>query len=114
MSDCLFCRIAAGELKSDIVYQDADFIAFRDIHPQAPHHILIIPRRHIATIHDLEPADAALVGRMVLNANRIADELGISERGYRLVFNCRAEAGQAVYHIHLHLLGGRRMNWPPG
>jgi len=114
MSDCLFCRIATGELKSDIVYQDADFIAFRDIHPQAPHHILIIPRRHIATIHDLEPADAALVGRMVLTANRLADELGISERGYRLVFNCRAEAGQAVYHIHLHLLGGRQMNWPPG
>ena len=114
MDQCIFCRIASGELKSDLVYQDEMVVAFRDINPQAPHHILIIPRRHIETVHDLTESDAGLIGRLVLTANRIADQLGIADRGYRLLFACREEGGQSVYHIHLHLLGGRQMKWPPG
>jgi len=114
MSDCIFCRIASGEIKSEIVYQDDDLVAFKDINPQAPHHIQIIPRRHIETVHDLAKRDASLIGEMVLTANRLADELGLAEPGYRLVFNCRKQGGQEVYHIHLHLLGGRQMKWPPG
>ncbi len=114
MSDCIFCRIAAGEIPADIIYEDEDIVAFRDINPQAPQHIQIIPKRHIETILDLTDDDITLTGRMVLVANKIAREAGIAERGYRLVFNCRRDAGQEVFHIHLHLLGGRRMNWPPG
>jgi histidine triad (HIT) family protein len=112
--DCIFCRIAAGQIPAQIVYRDDDLAAFKDINPQAPYHIQIIPLRHIETIHDLNEEDGLLLGKMVLTANRLADELGIADRGYRLVFNCRRDGGQEVLHIHLHLLGGRRMTWPPG
>ena len=114
MTDCLFCRIVSGEIPASIVYQDERVVAFRDINPQAPVHVLLIPRRHIGTLNDLSPADDGIVGEMVRRAAAIAGELGVSERGYRTVFNCNADAGQTVFHIHLHLLGGRKMAWPPG
>lgn len=114
MNDCIFCRIAAGEIKGDVVYQDDEVMAFRDLNPQAPVHILIIPRRHIATTNDLTPADAELMGRLLLAARQVAQQEAIAARGYRTVLNCNAEAGQSVFHIHLHLLGGRPMGWPPG
>lgn len=114
MTGCLFCRIIAGEIPASIVYQDDRLVAFRDINPQAPGHVLIIPRRHIATLNDLSGEDDALVGEMVRRAAAIARELGYSDRGYRTVFNCNAEAGQTVFHIHLHVLGGRKLGWPPG
>lgn len=114
MTDCLFCRMVAGEIKPDVVYEDADVLAFRDINPQAPTHVLIIPKRHVATLNDLEPEHAELVGKLFLAARHIAQQEGIAERGYRTVFNCNQDAGQAVFHIHLHLLGGRPLDWPPG
>lgn len=114
MKDCIFCRIASGEQPARIIYEDDDAVAFEDIAPQAPVHVLVIPRRHIPTALDLQPGDNALVGRLFQIAGRIARERGIDKRGYRLVMNCNSEAGQAVYHVHLHLLGGRRMTWPPG
>ena len=114
MSDCLFCRLTAGEIPASIVYQDARLIAFKDITPQAPTHILVIPRRHIASLNDLGPEDDALVGEMTRRAAAIAKEEGLAERGYRVVFNCNADAGQTVFHIHMHLLGGRKLGWPPG
>lgn len=114
MTDCLFCRVAAGELNAEVVYQDEAVVAFRDINPQAPTHVLVVPRRHIATINDLQPDDAALVGRLYLAAQQVAAQDGIADRGYRTVMNCNREAGQSVYHIHLHVLGGRGMHWPPG
>ena len=114
MPDCLFCKIAAGEIPSEFVYEDDELVAFHDINPQAPNHVLIIPRRHIETVLDLTDDDAGLIGRMILAAGKIARELGLSQRGYRLLFNCKQDGGQEVYHIHLHLLGGRRMTWPPG
>jgi len=110
----LFEKIAAGEIPADIVYSDDEIVAFRDINPQAPQHVLIIPRQPIPTILDLELGDAELVGRMVLVANKIARDVGVDAKGYRLVFNCKEDGGQEVYHIHLHLLGGRKMSWPPG
>ena len=112
--DCLFCKIAQLEIPSEILYEDADIVAFRDIHPAAPQHILIIPRLHIATLNDLEAEHAALVGRLVLTAQHLAKSLGMADAGYRVVMNCNGDAGQAVFHIHLHLLGGRALNWPPG
>ena len=112
--DCIFCKIVAGQIPADVVFQDEDFIAFRDINPQAPHHILIIPKNPIPTINDLEDENAELTGKMVLTAKNIAKELGFADDGYRLVFNCNKHGGQEVYHIHLHLLGGRQMMWPPG
>ncbi len=112
--DCLFCKIVAGEIPATPVYQDDEVFAFRDIHPQAPTHILIIPKRHIASVNDLDAADAALVGKLFLTGKRLAAELGIAESGYRLVMNTNADAGQTVFHIHLHLLGGRTLGWPPG
>ena len=114
MSDCLFCRIISGEIKGSIVHQDNDLVAIRDINPQAPLHVLIMPRQHIATINDLTPANDALVGSMFRAAAALATQHGYAERGYRTVFNCNPEAGQSVFHIHLHLLGGRPMAWPPG
>jgi histidine triad (HIT) family protein len=114
VTDCLFCRIAAGDIPASIVYQDERLIAFRDINPQAPVHVLLIPRRHIATLNDLAAADDELVGEMARRAAALARELGVSERGYRTVVNCNADAGQTVFHIHMHLLGGRKMAWPPG
>jgi histidine triad (HIT) family protein len=112
--NCLFCKIAAGEIPAAVVYQDDELVAFKDIHPQAPLHVLIIPKRHIATINDVAPDDAALVGSMVRRAAALAAEHGYAERGYRTVFNCNGEAGQTVFHIHLHLLAGRGLGWPPG
>jgi histidine triad (HIT) family protein len=114
MSETLFSKIAAGEIPADIVYQDEDVVAFRDIGPQAPTHVLVIPRKPIRTINDLEVDDAVLVGKMFLAAKQIAEQEGISEAGYRTVINCNAAAGQTVFHLHLHLLGGRPMQWPPG
>ena len=114
MSDCLFCRVISGEIKGSIVYQDDDLVAIKDINPQAPLHVLITPRQHIATINDLRPANDALVGSMFRAAAALAKEHGYAERGYRTVFNCNNEAGQSVFHIHLHLLAGRPMAWPPG
>jgi histidine triad (HIT) family protein len=114
MADCLFCKIIAGDITGTIVHQDDDFIAIEDINPQAPLHVLIMPRRHIATINDLAPADDALVGSMFRLAAQLAKQHGYDQRGYRTVFNCHAEAGQSVFHIHLHVLGGRAMAWPPG
>ena len=114
MSDCLFCRILAGETKGSIIHEDADLVAIADINPQAPLHVLIIPRRHIATLNDLAPSDDALVGSMFRAAASLAREHGYAERGYRTVFNCNREAGQSVFHIHLHLLAGRPLGWPPG
>ena len=114
MNDCLFCKIRDGEIPGDKVYEDDDILAFRDVNPQAPTHILIIPVKHIPTINDLEEEDVTVLGRMMLVAKKIAAEEGIDQDGFRLVFNCNRGAGQAVYHIHLHVLGGRSMNWPPG
>ena|ERR1043166_1836024 len=114
MTDCLFCKIAAGEIPATLVYQDDQLVAFKDLNPQAPLHALIIPRRHIATLNDLAPADDALVGSMFRCAAALAKEHGYSDRGYRTVFNCNREAGQSVFHIHLHLLAGRGLSWPPG
>ena len=114
MTDCIFCKIASGELGTDLIYEDDDLVGFRDLNPQAPTHILVIPRRHIATLNDLDEADAMLVGRMHLAARTLAEREGIAERGYRTLINCNAEAGQTVFHLHLHLLGGRPLGWPPG
>lgn len=114
MSDCLFCRIVAGEIPGAIVYRDDRVVAIRDINPQAPMHLLVLPVRHIATLNDLTDGDDGLVGEMVRRAAQLAAEHGYAERGYRTVFNCNADAGQTVFHIHLHVLGGRRLGWPPG
>lgn len=114
MSEDLFEKIIAREIPADIVYEDDDILAFRDIDPKAPIHVLIIPKRRIRTLNDLHDDDAALVGRMVLAAKKIAANEGIDGDGYRLNFNCNGHGGQSVWHIHLHLLGGRQMSWPPG
>lgn len=114
MDDCIFCKIAAGDIPAELVYEDDLVVAFRDLSPQAPTHILVIPRRHISTLNDLEAGDEAIVGRMVAVAARIAKDEGLDEAGYRTVMNCNEAGGQTVFHIHLHLLGGRMMNWPPG
>ncbi len=112
--DCLFCKIAQGEIPATVVFEDNDVMAFRDIKPQAPTHLLIIPKRHIATINDTADTDAQLLGTMILRAKKLAEGEGLSDIGYRLVFNINSGGGQEVYHIHLHLLGGRQMTWPPG
>lgn len=114
MADCLFCKIAAGEIQGQIVHQDDAVVAFKDINPQAPLHVLIVPRRHIATLNDLTPEDDALVGSLFRTAAALARQHGYDTRGYRTVFNCNREAGQTVFHIHLHLLAGRGLAWPPG
>ncbi len=114
MSNDLFLKIIRREIPADIVFENDDVLAFRDIDPQAPVHILVIPKRQIATTNDLEAQDAELVGRLFLAAREIAEAEGISEDGYRLVMNCNRHGGQSVYHIHLHVLGGRQMTWPPG
>ena len=114
MSGCLFCRIVAGEIPATIVYQDDRVVAFKDINPQAPGHVLVIPRRHIPSLNDLTAEDDALVGEMIRRGAALAGDMGFTERGYRTVFNTNADAGQTVFHIHLHVLGGRRLAWPPG
>ena len=114
MADCLFCKMVSGEILPDVVFEDDDVLAFRDVNPQAPLHVLVIPKNHIPTVNDLTPEHAGLVGKMYLAARQIAADAGVAEPGYRMVMNCNPEAGQSVYHIHLHVLGGRPMNWPPG
>ena len=114
MSDCLFCKIAAEEIPSKKVYADDDVFAFHDISPQAPTHVLVIPRQHLATLDDTDDSNTALLGKMTRVAVKIAGDRGLKGDGYRLVMNCGEKAGQSVFHIHLHLLGGRAMNWPPG
>jgi histidine triad (HIT) family protein len=114
VTDCLFCRIVAGQIPATIVHQNDHVVAFKDITPHAPTHVLVVPRRHIASLNELGQGDDALVGEMVRAAATIAKEEGHADRGYRTVFNCNADAGQTVFHIHLHLLGGRTMAWPPG
>ena len=114
MTDCLFCKMVNGTIKPKIVYENDAVMAFEDINPQAPVHVLVIPKKHIATMNDLEPEHDVLVGEMYLTAKRVAEKLGITESGYRTVMNCNEGAGQTVFHLHLHILGGRQMGWPPG
>ena len=114
MDDCLFCKITAGEISPDLVYENESVLVFRDINPQAPLHVLVIPRKHISTANDVAAEDTGLVGEMLLAAQQVAAAEGYAESGYRLVMNCNADAGQTVFHIHLHLLAGRPLNWPPG
>jgi histidine triad (HIT) family protein len=114
MSDCLFCRIIRREIPASIVYEDERVLAFQDINPQAPTHILVVPKQHIATLNELTESDDALVGELVRRAVAIARERGLSTGGFRSVFNTNRDAGQTVFHVHLHLLGGRTMHWPPG
>jgi histidine triad (HIT) family protein len=112
--DCLFCKIVAGDIPADIIFESDSALAFRDINPQAPTHVLVIPRKHIATINDLDEADRETVGDLYLAAKDIARQEGMAEEGYRAVMNCNAGAGQTVFHVHLHVLGGRPLTWPPG
>ncbi|MCP4202177.1 MAG: histidine triad nucleotide-binding protein [bacterium] len=112
--DCIFCRIASGDIPANKVYEDDAIVAFHDLEPQAPVHVLLIPRRHISTLLDTSPDESELLGSLQSRAVEIARELGLDAKGFRLVTNCLAEAGQSVFHIHLHLLGGRKFTWPPG
>jgi histidine triad (HIT) family protein len=114
MSDCLFCKIVDGKIPAQLVYQDDRAVAFRDINPQAPTHVLVVPRRHIPSLNDLVAADAELVGYLHLVAQKLAQQEGVAAGGYRVLFNTGKQAGQTVFHIHLHLLGGRDLGWPPG
>jgi histidine triad (HIT) family protein len=114
MSDCLFCGIVEGKIKGNIVYQDDSVVAFKDVNPKAPVHVLIIPRRHVAGVLDLKADDGAVIGHIFEVAARLARERGIAGSGFRVVVNSGADAGQSVFHLHYHLLGGRRMTWPPG
>ena len=114
MTDCLFCKMVAGDIEPAVVYENEHVLAFRDIHPQAPVHVLIIPKKHIPTLHDLSPTDARLAAELLFAAQQVASLEGLASDGYRTVINCRADAGQEVYHLHLHILGGRRLTWPPG
>ncbi len=115
MTDCLFCKIAKGEIPANIIYQDDNMVAFDDIHPQAPIHKIIIPRKHIATLNDVSnQEDWNLVTRMMQTGTMLAKQLNIADDGYRVLMNCNAGGGQTVFHIHLHLVGGRQMTWPPG
>ena len=111
---CLFCDISTGKTSSKTVYEDDELVAFHDINPKAPTHILVVPKRHIPSITDVEASDASLVGKMVWRAKELANEHGLTDRGFRLVFNCGPDAGYSVFHIHLHLMGGRVLGWPPG
>ena len=114
MTDCLFCKMVSGEIAPDKVFENDDVLAFRDINPQAPTHVLVVPKRHVATLDELDDESAGLVGKMVLAAAEVARREGFAEQGYRTIMNCNADGGQTVFHIHLHLLGGRAMGWPPG
>jgi histidine triad (HIT) family protein len=111
---CIFCRIANKEIPAKIVYEDDRVLAFHDINPQAPYHILVIPKKHISTLLELTEEDKDLIGHIYLVMNKLAQELGVAERGYRVVVNCNEEAGQTVFHVHFHFLAGREMHWPPG
>ncbi len=112
MTDCLFCKIINGDISVNKIYEDEDILAFHDINPQAPHHFLVIPKIHISTLNNTD--NAQLLGKLTLTASSIAKELGFADEGYRVVMNCNEQGGQAVYHVHLHCLGGRALTWPPG
>jgi len=114
MTDCLFCRIAAGDIPSETVAETDEFLAFRDIDPQAPVHVLVIPRRHVAALTDLQDGDAGMMGRLAIMGSRVAREQGLDADGYRFVINCGDDGCQSVPHLHLHVLGGRKLGWPPG
>lgn len=112
--DCLFCNIAKGEIPANIIYQNDHIVAFDDIHPQAPYHKILIPRKHVPTLNNLEASDGTWMAQLIESAVILAKQLKISEDGYRIVMNCNASGGQTIFHIHAHLLGGRSMTWPPG
>lgn len=114
MADCIFCKMAAGEIKPAIVYETDRILAFRDINPRAPVHVLVIPKQHVATLNDLDAGDTHLAGELLQAAKTVAEMEGLAESGYRMVINCNAHGGQEVFHLHLHVLGGRAMKWPPG
>ena len=114
MTNCLFCKMANGEITPDIVYETDSVLAFRDINPRAPTHILLIPKKHIPTLADLADEDTLLMGEIIQAAKKVAEIEGLADSGYRTVFNCKEDGGQEVYHIHLHLLAGRALTWPPG
>lgn len=114
MSDCLFCKIRDGEIQGDIVFEDDDVLAFNDVNPHAPVHVLIIPKKHISTVNDMSAEDVLVMGKLFSTAKNIASQRAVSEDGYRLVVNSNKQAGQSVFHIHMHLLAGRNMTWPPG
>ena len=114
VENCLFCKIAGGQIPAKIVYQDQDVVAFADIHPQAPQHVLLVPRRHIDSITGITPEDGPVLASIFMAATKIARELGIDKSGFRLVTNVGPDAGQSVFHLHFHLLGGRKLAWPPG
>jgi histidine triad (HIT) family protein len=114
MADCIFCKIARREIQAMVVHETDEIMAFRDINPQAPVHVLVIPKKHYASVNDFTDADQALIGKMALAAKNIAKQEKLADRGYRLVWNCGADGGQSVAHVHLHLLGGRALGWPPG
>ena len=114
MSDCIFCRVVTGTIPSKIVYQDDHAVAFDDVNPQAPVHVLVVPRRHVGSVGDFEATDAALLGHLALTCVKVANQKGIAQSGYRIVANTGANAGQSVAHVHFHVLGGRSLAWPPG
>jgi len=114
MMGCVFCRIAAHERPARILYEDDHCVAFQDVNPKAPVHVLVIPRRHIESMNDMEPGDESVLGRLLTVAARVAQEMGIAGTGFRTVINTGTDAGQTVFHLHLHVLGGRGMSWPPG
>lgn len=114
MAECIFCKIASGEIKTDLVYEGDEVLAFNDLNPQAPVHVIVIPKKHIPRINEIEEEDKALMGKLVLAAKKIAQEKKVESSGFRLVMNCNEDAGQEIFHIHLHLLGGRQFKWPPG
>ena len=114
MTECIFCKIAAKQIPAKIAFENTQVLAFHDIHPMAPVHLQIIPKQHIARVSDLKKENPEIIAQLVVVANRLAGEMGVAESGYRLVINCNPAAGQSVYHLHLHLLGGRSMSWPPG
>jgi len=114
MTDCLFCKMATAEISVEFIYEDDFLLAFKDINPQAPFHVLIIPRKHISTINDIAEEDSSLIGNMTLLAAKLAQQNGFANAGYRTVMNCNADGGQSVFHIHMHVLAGRAMSWPPG
>jgi histidine triad (HIT) family protein len=114
MTDCIFCKIVDGTIAASKVYEDEMVLAFNDLYPAAPQHVLVIPKKHICTVNDLTPADAATFGQLAVVAGKIAAERGFAEAGYRLVMNCNSDGGQTVYHIHMHVLAGRQLAWPPG
>lgn len=112
--DCLFCKMVEREIEPDVVYEDEHVLAFNDIDPKAPTHILVVPKKHIATLNEIEEGDLALVGRLQFTAAQLARQLGFADNGYRVVMNCNEDGGQSVYHIHMHLMGGRHFTWPAG